>query len=87
MRSDSGWLPVTVQRLAALGHRSESSSRLIPGGAGHPRIGSVKDGKVTAFIAAPSPDVEMPEGVAADMDGNVFGGFTTKPDLKKFAKN
>jgi DNA-binding beta-propeller fold protein YncE len=51
------------------------------------RIGSVKDGKVTAFIAAPGPGVEMPEGLAADKDGNIFGGFTAKPDLKKFVKN
>ena len=42
------------------------------------RIGSVKDGKVTAFIAAPDPKTEMPEGVAADKNGNVFGGFTAK---------
>ena len=51
------------------------------------RIGSVKDGKVTAFIALPDPKTEMPEGVAADKDGNVFGGFTTNMDLKKFVKN
>jgi hypothetical protein len=29
----------------------------------------------------------MPEGVAADKDGNVFGGFTGKQTLKKFVKN
>jgi sugar lactone lactonase YvrE len=51
------------------------------------RIGSVKDGKVTAFIAATDPKLEMPEGVAADKDGNVFGGFTANMDLKKFVKN
>ena len=51
------------------------------------RIGSVKDGKVTAFIGAPSPDFEMPEGVAADKDGNVYGGFTAKNDVKKYVKN
>ena len=66
---------------------SQSSDKVNPPFRQGIRIGSVKDGKVTAFIAAPSPDVEMPEGVAADKDGNVFGGFTTKPDLKKFAKN
>jgi DNA-binding beta-propeller fold protein YncE len=49
------------------------------------RIGSVKDGRVTAFISA--PDAEAPEGVAVDKDGNVFGGFTEKPDVKKYAKN
>ena len=51
------------------------------------RIGSVKDGKVTAFIAQTDPKQEMPEGVAADKDGNVFGGFTTDMDLRKFARN
>ena len=51
------------------------------------RIGSVKDGKVTAFIAQADPKQEMPEGVAADKDGNVFGGFTTDMDLRKFARN
>ncbi len=29
----------------------------------------------------------MPEGVAADKDGNVFGGFATGMDFKKFARN
>jgi sugar lactone lactonase YvrE len=51
------------------------------------RIGSVKDGKVTAFISAADPKMEMPEGVAADKDGNVIGGFTTDPDVKEFVKN
>jgi DNA-binding beta-propeller fold protein YncE len=51
------------------------------------RIGSVKDGEVTAFIAAPSPDFQMPEGVAADRDGNVFGGFTDVPAVRKYTKN
>jgi len=39
------------------------------------RIGSVKDGKVTAFIDN-AGTTEMPEGVAADDEGNVFAGFT-----------
>jgi DNA-binding beta-propeller fold protein YncE len=51
------------------------------------RIGSVKDGKVTAFISSPDPKLEMPEGLAVDKDGNVFGGFTANMDLKKFVKN
>jgi sugar lactone lactonase YvrE len=49
------------------------------------RIGSVKDGNVTAFIAAAEPSM-APEGVAADKDGNVFGGFTAKNDVRKYAK-
>jgi hypothetical protein len=51
------------------------------------RIGSVRDGKVTAFISAPDPNEEMPEGVAADKQGNVFGGFTQLPDIKKYVRN
>src|SRR5262252_2846829 len=51
------------------------------------RIGSVKDGNVTAFIAASDPSVEMPEGVAADKGGNVFGGFTEHADIKKYVRN
>jgi hypothetical protein len=47
------------------------------------RIGSVKDGKVTAFIAAPDPKLEMPEGVTVDKDGRVFGGFTANTDVKE----
>lgn len=51
------------------------------------RIGSVKDGKVTAFIPGADPSAEMPEGCTADKDGNVFGGFTTKNDVKKYVKS
>ncbi|MGB6550587.1 MAG: hypothetical protein WBF24_17385, partial [Xanthobacteraceae bacterium] len=51
------------------------------------RVGSVTDGKVTAFIPHLDPKVSMPEGVAADKDGNIFGGFATGMDFKKFAKN
>ena len=51
------------------------------------RIGSVKDGKLTSFISAPDPSAPMPEGVTADKDGNVFGGFTENNDVKKYVKN
>jgi hypothetical protein len=51
------------------------------------RIGSVKDGKVTAFITSPDPNLEMPEGCTADKNGNVFGGFTANNDVKKYVKN
>jgi sugar lactone lactonase YvrE len=51
------------------------------------RVGSVKDGKVTAYIPPVDPKISMPEGVAADKDGNIFGGFSTGMDFKKFAKN
>jgi sugar lactone lactonase YvrE len=51
------------------------------------RIGSVKDGRVTAFITEPGPAPNMPEGVAADDQSNMFGGFTNRQTLKKFVKN
>ena len=51
------------------------------------RIGSVNDGKVTTFIPSIDANISMPEGVAADKDGNVFGGFATGMDFKKFARN
>jgi sugar lactone lactonase YvrE len=51
------------------------------------RVGSVKDGKVTAFITGGDPVSEMPEGVAADHEGNVYGGFTAKQTVKKFVKS
>jgi DNA-binding beta-propeller fold protein YncE len=51
------------------------------------RIGSVKDGKVTAFIAATDPKVEMPEAVGVDKDGHVFAGFTAATDVKEYVKN
>ena len=51
------------------------------------RIGSVKDGKVTAFIPSIDAKISMPEGVAAAKDGNIFGGFATGMDFKKFARN
>jgi DNA-binding beta-propeller fold protein YncE len=50
------------------------------------RIGSVKGGRVTAFISAAAGTTEMPEGVAADDDGNVFGGFTANQTVMKFEK-
>jgi sugar lactone lactonase YvrE len=51
------------------------------------RISSVKDGNVTAFISALDSNVEMPEGIAADKDGNVFGGLTEHTDVKKYVRN
>jgi sugar lactone lactonase YvrE len=50
------------------------------------RIGSVKDGMVTAFISEEGANPHMPEGVATDKDGNVFGGYTENQTVKKFVK-
>ena len=50
------------------------------------RIGSVKDGKVVAFIPETPAVPHMPEGVAPDDEGNVFAGFTEMHTVKKYAK-
>ena len=53
------------------------------------RIGSVKDGKVTAFIPIPHPaDVatNAPEGVGADAMGNVYGSDVVLKDVRKYVK-
>jgi hypothetical protein len=52
------------------------------------RIGSAKDGEVTAFIPA-DPQLGSAEEVAADDQGNVFAGFTNSKvlQLKKYVKN
>ncbi len=51
------------------------------------RIGSVKDGKVTAYIPDPAPSggSSTAEGVAADKAGNVYGAEVGPKDLKKYA--
>jgi len=50
------------------------------------RIGSVKDGKVTAFIPEPSAEAGTPEGVGVDDAGNVYGGYTAKMTVRRFVK-
>ena len=53
------------------------------------RIGSAKDGKVTAFIPDPSPgagSTSAAEGVAVDRQGNIYGAEVTLMDLKKYVK-
>jgi sugar lactone lactonase YvrE len=51
------------------------------------RIGSAKDGKVTAFIPE-APDIAAaPEGVGVDDAGNVYGGWTAKQAVRRFTKS
>jgi sugar lactone lactonase YvrE len=52
------------------------------------RIGSARDGKVTAFIPDPAPTggSSTAEGVAADRQGNVYGAEVGPRDLKKYVK-
>jgi sugar lactone lactonase YvrE len=65
---------------------SQSTDKTNPGFTQGIRIGSVKDGKVTAFIPLTDPKFEAAEEVAADDQGNLFAGFTTKHFLMKFVK-
>jgi sugar lactone lactonase YvrE len=50
------------------------------------RIGSAKDGKVTAFIPTPSAEIETPEGVGFDDAGNVYGSWTGKTAVRRWTK-
>jgi len=52
------------------------------------RIGSIKDGKVTAFIPNPDGMTGGSEGIAADHDGNVYGASRIAAEagrIEKFA--
>jgi sugar lactone lactonase YvrE len=68
---------------------SQSDAKRNPGFRRGIRIGSAKDGSVRAHIpgVGPEPDKEsVPEGVAADKEGNVYGAETTKESLQKYVK-
>jgi hypothetical protein len=51
------------------------------------RIGSAKDGRVTAFIPTPSAEIATPEGVGFDDAGNVYGSWTGKMTVRRWTKN
>lgn len=76
------------------GADSESNTRRNPGWKRGIRIGSAKDGKVTAFIPDPNPNPDSgpgsgtsaAEGVAADSRGNVYGAEVGPRALKKYVK-
>ena len=53
------------------------------------RVGSAKDGSVTAFIPDPSPGTAITsaaEGVAADPQGTIYGAEVGPKDVKKYVK-
>jgi hypothetical protein len=68
---------------------SQSDDKTNPGFKQGIRIGSVKDGKVAAFIPLTDPAVGSAEELAADDQGTVFAGFTAegKYAVRKFVKN
>jgi sugar lactone lactonase YvrE len=70
---------------------SESNAMRNPGWKRGIRIGSARDGWVTAFIPDPEPDPENSatsgaEGVAADAMGNVYGAEVGPRGLRKHTK-
>jgi NHL repeat len=73
------------------GADSESNTKRNPGWKRGIRVGSVRDGKVTAFIPDPetNPDASSTsgaEGVAADARGNIFGAEVGPKMIKKYVK-
>ena len=72
---------------------SESNGIRDPGYKRGIRVGSARDGSVTAFIPNPEPDPDpdksnssAAEGVAADSKGNIYGAEVAPMALKKYVK-
>jgi hypothetical protein len=65
---------------------TQSTDRTNPGFKQGIRVGSAKDGKVTAFIPEMAPGMSVPEGVGVDDAGNVYGGWTDKQAFRRFVK-
>jgi DNA-binding beta-propeller fold protein YncE len=64
---------------------SQSGDKLNPGFQQGIRVGSAKDGSITAYI----PETQVLgslEGVGYDDAGNVYGGYTGAMNLKRFVK-
>jgi hypothetical protein len=41
---------------------------------------------VVAFIPEIAPDANMPEGIAADSSGIIYGGWTGKMNVRRWVK-
>ena len=63
----------------------QSNPQINPGFTPGIRVGSIRDGKVTAFIPEPAAEPSQ-EGVAADAAGNIYGSLTGGMALRKYAK-
>ena len=63
---------------------SQSTDAVNPGFKQGIRVGSAKDGRVTAFI--PWSETNTLEGVAADDQGNVYAGYTNTMNFRRFVK-
>lgn len=68
---------------------SQSDAKTNPGFQKGIRIGSVKDGSVTAFIPLTDAAIGSAEELTVDDEGNIFAGFTAvgKMAVRKFVKN
>jgi sugar lactone lactonase YvrE len=64
---------------------NQSNDKTNPGFQNGIRVGSVKDGKVIAFIPA-DPTIGAPEGLTADNEGNIYGSYPEKFTVRKFVK-
>jgi sugar lactone lactonase YvrE len=74
------------------GSDSESNTKRHPGWKRGIRVGSLKDGVVTAFIPDPVENADASatsgaEGVVADAHGNIFGAEVGPKMVKKYVKN
>lgn len=68
---------------------SESVSRNHNGWKRGMRVGSLKDGKIVAFIPDPAEKAtgtSAAEGVAVDAQGNIYGAEVGPQDIKKYVK-
>jgi sugar lactone lactonase YvrE len=65
---------------------TQSDEKTNPGFKRGIRIGSAKDGKVTALVPDSDPD-GTGEGIAADTGGNLFGSLTARQAVKRYVKN
>jgi sugar lactone lactonase YvrE len=70
---------------------NESNSTRNPGFKRGIRVGSAKDGSMTAFIPDPEPDPDhtdsgAAEGVGADAHGNIYGAEVVRKTVMKYVK-
>ncbi len=67
---------------------SQSDEKVNPGFKRGIRVGSAKNGTVTAFIPdlSTNPDIALAEGVSADAQGNIYAAGVSSMGLHKFVK-
>jgi sugar lactone lactonase YvrE len=68
---------------------SQSDEKTNPGCKMGIRVGSVKDGKVTAYLPPPpvaDPKTQPPEGITVDSHGTIYAAAVQGKDVKKYTK-